>query len=78
MKNDAVKVEVNMAAVKKSNMGKTKLKGEDNPSTSDDKFDSMMKTMEKLMDRLALGNSSELPVQHEPLFRNPQFGRPQN
>ena len=45
MKNDAVKVEVNMIATKNSNMGKTKLKEEDKPSIFDDKFDSMMKTM---------------------------------
>ena len=78
MKNDAVKVEVNMIAAKNSKMGKTKLKEEDKPSTSDDKFDSMMKTMEKLMDRLALGNTFVPPTQHEPQFRNPQFRRPQN
>ena len=38
----------------------------------------MMKTMENLMDRLALGNTSAPPVQHEPQFKNPQFRRPQN
>ena len=61
-------------------MGKTRLKEEDNPSssTSDDKFDSMMKTMEMLMDTLALDNTSAPPMQHEPQFRNPQFRRPQN
>ena len=37
-----------------------------------------MKRMENLMDRLALGNASALPAQHEPQFRNPQFKRPQN
>ena len=80
MKSDAVKVEVNMIAAKKSKMGKNKLKEEDKPSTStsEDKFDSMMKTMDKLMDRLALGNTSAPPMQHEPQFRNPQFRRPQN
>ena len=54
------------------------MKEEDKPSTSDDKFDSMMKTMEKMMDRLSLGNASAPPAQHEPQFRNPQFRRPQN
>ena len=73
-----MKVEVNMIAAKNSKMGKTKLKEEDKPSTSEDKFDSMMKTMEKLMDRLALGNASTPPAQHEPQFRNPQFRIPQN
>ena len=47
-------------------MGKTKLKEEDTTSTSGDKFDSMMRTMEKLMDRLALGNTPAPPTQHEP------------
>lgn len=80
MKNDAVKVEVNMIAAKKSKMDKTKLKEEEKPSssTSDDKFDSMMKTMENLMDRLTPRNTYAPPVQHEPQFRNPQFRRPQN
>lgn len=61
-------------------MGKTKLKEEEKPSfsTSQDKLDSMMKIMEKLMDRLALGNTSAPPAQHEPQFRNPQFRRPLN
>ena len=59
-------------------MGKTKLKEEDKLSTSNEKFDSMMKKMEKLMDRLALGNGSAPPTQHEPQFRNLQFTRPQN
>ena len=71
MQNDAMKVEVNMITAKNSNMGKTKLKEEDKPSTSDDKFDSMMKKMEKMMDRLALGNASAPPAKHEPKFRNP-------
>ena len=59
MQNDAIKVEVNMLAAKKSKMAKTKIKEEEKPSTSaqEDKFETMMKTMEKLMDRLALGNS---------------------
>ena len=30
------------------------------------------------MNRLALGNTSAPPAQHEPQFRNPQFRRPQN
>ena len=73
MKHDAVKVEVNLIAAKKSKMGKTKLKEEEKPSssTSQDKLDSMMKTMENLMDRLALGNTSAPPAQHEPQFTNP-------
>ena len=69
-----------MIADKKSKMGKTKLKEEEKPSssTSKDKLDSMMKTMEMLMDRLALGNTSAPPMQHEPQFINPQFIRDKN
>ncbi len=61
-------------------MGKSKLKEEEKPSSStpEDKLDSMMKTMEKLMDRLDFGNTSTPPMQHEPQFRNPEFRRPQN
>ena len=56
-------------------MAKAKLKEEEKPSTSapEDKFDSMIKTMEKLMDRLALGNTSAPPAQQEPQFRNPHL-----
>jgi len=80
MQSDVVKVEVNLIAVKKSKMGKTKLKEEEKPSssTSEDKLDSMMKTMENFMERLDLGNTSAPPMHHEPQFRNPQFKRPQN
>lgn len=65
MQNDAINVEVNMVATKKSKMGKAKLKEEEKPSSStpEDKLDSMMKTMEKLMDRLDLGNTSAPPMQ---------------
>ena len=78
MLKDFVKLEVNKIEAKNSKMGKTKLKEEDKPSTSDDKFDSMMKKMEKIMDRLALGNTYSPSAKHEPQFRNPQFRRPQN
>lgn len=57
MQNDAIKVEVHMIAAKKSKMAKARLKEEEKPSTSspEDKFETMMKTMEKLMDRWLLG-----------------------
>ena len=55
IKNDAVKVEANMAATKRSNVGKKKLKEEEKPSSSSDaNFDSMMNTMEKIMDIIFL------------------------
>ena len=78
MQNDAVKVEVHMAATKRFNMGKTKLKEEEKPSSSSDaNFDSMMKTMEKLMDRLVLGATPFLPTQQETHIINLQFRLPQ-
>ena len=60
-----------MIATKRSNMGKTKLKEEEKPSSSDAKFDSMLNTMEKIMDRLVLGATPLPPTQHDPQIRNP-------
>lgn len=37
----------------------------------------MMKTMERLMDKLALGNNPPPPAQPETQIRNPRFRRPQ-
>lgn len=77
MKNDVVKVEVNMAATERSKVGKGKVKEEEQPSTySDVKFDTMMETMERLMDRVALGNNP-LVVEPETQVRNPNFRRVQ-
>ena len=76
MKNDVVKVEVNMVVAKRSNTGKGILKEEDQPSASlDVEFDSIMKTMENLMDRLTLGHNPTIS-QPKTLIRNPNFRRP--
>ena len=75
MMNDAITVEVNMMASKKGKY-KTevrKVKEEKQPSTSytDAKFDSMMKVIEKFMDKLIVNDG---PVQNnEPQIRNPNF-----
>jgi len=75
MQNDVVKVEVNIAASKRSNMAKEKLNEQKQPSTSSDiKFDTMMRTMERLVDRLALGNNPPT-AQPETQVRNPKFRR---
>ena len=58
MLNDAIKVEVNMMAsgkMKNKDVDKRKNKEEiSSPSSSDSKLDSIMRTMEKLVDRLSL------------------------
>ena len=72
MQNDAVKFELNMAATKRSKMGKKKLKEEEKPSSSSyAKFDSMMKTMEKLMDKLVLRATPLPPAQQETYQKSP-------
>ena len=59
MKNDTMKLEVNMDVEKMSKVGKGRVKEEKQPSTSSDgKFDTMVKTMEGLMDRIALENNN--------------------
>ena len=45
-------------------------------STSDVKFEMLMKTMERLMDRLALYNRPHNREQPENQIRNPNFRRP--
>lgn len=65
MQNDAVKLEVNMGVTKRSKVAKGKLKEEEQPSTSSGvKFDTMMRIMERLLDRLSLGNNPP-PAQHK-------------
>jgi hypothetical protein len=63
MMSDAIEVEVNMMASGKIkqifNRGDKKPQGDAQPSTSrssDDKFDLMMKTMEKLVEIMSMGN----------------------
>ena len=83
MMNDVMEVEVNLMASRKL---KHKLdserkmdKEESQPSSShtfDAKFDSMMKTMEKLMEILAIGDGPRIRQQHETQIRNPNFRRP--
>ena len=60
MMNDAIEVEVNMMAsgkIQNRDVVKRKNKEEiSSPSSSDSKFDSITRTMEKLVDRLSLEN----------------------
>ena len=45
-------------------------------SSNDVKFEMMMKTMEKLMDRMTMDNGLANKEQNEPQIRNPNFRRP--
>ena len=45
-------------------------------STTDIKFEMMLKTMEKLMDRLTMDNRAFNRKQVDPQIRNPNFRRP--
>lgn len=59
-------------------MGKAILKEEKSSTSSDVKFVTMMKNMERLMDILSLGNNCPPATQQETKIRNPHFKRPQN
>lgn len=63
----------------KSNTNKNKVKEEAQPSSTqplDAKFDTMMETMEKLMERLEVGDRAWGVQQHESQIRNPNFSVP--
>lgn len=66
MMNVAIEVEVNMMAsgkIKNRDVDKRKNKEDiSSPSSSDSKFDSIMRTMEKLVDKLSLENK-QVPIQ---------------
>ena len=80
MMNDAIEVEVNMMAsgkIKNKDVDKRKNKEEiSSPSSSDSKFDSIMRTMEKLVDRLSLENKQVHVQQQDTQIRNPNFRIP--
>ena len=80
MMNDAIEVEVNMMAsgkMKNKDVDKRKNKeGISSPSSYDSKFDSIMRTMEKLVDRLSLENKQVLVQHQDTQIRNPNFRRP--
>ena len=83
MFTDALEVEANMMAsgkMKQRDIDRRKTREENMPSTSssatDIKFEMMLKTMEKLMDRLIVDNRSFNREQADPQIRNPNFRRP--
>lgn len=83
MMNDTIEVEANLMASGKINIKveveKKKVKEENQPSSSkstDIKFDMMVKTMEKLVERLTLDNRPPPRERQDPQVRNPNFRRP--
>ena len=86
MFQEALKVEANMMASgkikQKLETDKRKAREENVPSTyalvscNDVKFEMMLKTMEKLMDRVTIDNRPLNKEQNEPQIRNPNFRRP--
>jgi len=79
MMTAAIEVQVNVMAAQKSKQEGKKTREEDQPSSSsssDVRFDMMMKTMEKMMERLSINNIPS-PREHQELeIRNPNFRRP--
>jgi hypothetical protein len=77
MMSDTIKVEVNLMVSGKIkhnfNRGGRKPQGDAQPSTSrplEDRFKLMMNTMEKMMERMSLGNKLVAREQHDPQPRN--------
>jgi hypothetical protein len=82
--SNVVEVEVNMMASRKIkskfNRGDKRNQGDAQPSTSrssDDRFNMMMKTIEKLMERISMGNRPIARGQNDPQPRNQNLQRVQ-
>ena len=79
MMDDAIEVEVNLMASKKwkYRFDNKEMKEEAQPSTSqsssDVKLESVLKMMERMMDRLSENDRQATRDQHEPIIRNPNF-----
>ena len=84
MMDDAIEVEVNLIASNKTKQkNKTRRVKEEEPQTSTSqsssyaKYNMMMNTMEKLMDKLSVDDKNQMKDQNEPQVRNPNFRRQQ-
>jgi hypothetical protein len=83
MMNDAIEVEGNMVASRKikQQVETNKIKDESQDSTSqsssDAKFDMMVRIMEIIMESLFVGERPPVREKNEPQIRNPNFRRPQ-
>ena len=82
MMDDSIDVSVNLMASKKGKyrFDNKKVKEEAQPSTSqsssDAKFDSVLREMERMMERFSKNDRQVAREQHEPIIRNPNFRHP--
>ena len=77
MMNDAIEVELNMMSSKRGKYkSKTRKVKDEAQSSSDLKFDSIMKVMEKLVDKLYIVDRPVIRDNNEPRIRNPNFRQP--
>ena len=77
MMNDAIEVEINMMSSKRGKYKSETRRVKDEPqSSSDSKFDSMMKVMEKLVDKLSIADRKAIRDSNEPQIRNPNIRQP--
>ena len=84
MMGDAIEVGVNLSSSSKTKQrNETKRVKEEEPqastsqSSSEAKFNMIMKTMEKMMETLSVDDKNQMKDQNEPQIRNPNFRRPQ-
>ena len=79
MMSDAIEVDINMMSSKRGRYKVEDKKVKEEPqastSSSDPKFDSMMKVMEKLVDKLSI-NNKPATRDNEPQIRNPNYRLP--
>ena len=79
MMSDAIEVDINMISYKrgryKVEARKVKEEPQASTSSSDPKFDSLMKVMEKLVDKLSINNKLATR-DNEPQIRNPNYRLP--
>ena len=74
MMNDAIEVEINMMSSKRGKYKSETRKVKDEPQSSlDSKFDSMLKVMEKLVDKFSIADRQVVRDSNEPQIRNPNF-----
>jgi hypothetical protein len=77
MMNDSIEVEINMMSSKRRKNKSEARKIKDEPQYSlDTKFDSMMKVMEKLVDKLSIVDRQAVRDNNDPQIRNPNFIHP--
>ena len=75
--NDAIEVDINMMSSKRGKYKSETRKIKDEPQySSDTKFDSMMKVMEKLVDKLSIADKQAIRDNNEPQIKNPNFRQP--